>query len=198
MSRIVPSEDETKVEQRRVDQQEARDVAEATLGEPLAPDIFWDIQEFHRKFTHPDERYKGGPRELPDDIALFRIGFMVEELAEYAQASGFTNIARSLSDLHEHIKQKSRWVVKRLEVTNLEVQFDSLIDLVYVAVGTAHLHSVDFDEGWRRVHAANMSKVLARSAEESKRGYRYDVIKPKNWTPPDLSDLVAPRGEDPE
>lgn len=155
-------------------------------------DPFKDIKEFHAKFTHPDEKYEGGPRELPNDLALFRTGFMIEELAEYAQASGYTNIARSLNELHENIKRKSQWLIRRNEGgRDLEVQFDSLIDLTYVAVGTAHLHSVDFNEGWDRVHGANMKKTLAKSPEESKRGYRYDVVKPKDWRPADLYDLVS-------
>lgn len=152
---------------------------------------FDDIRDFHNKYTGLGEHRPAGPQELDDELALFRVGFMVEELAEYAQSSGFVNLARQLNDLHDHIKKKSRWVVARTEGgRDLEVQFDSLIDLTYVALGTAFHHGVDFDEGWRRVHEANMKKVLAKSADDSKRGYKFDVVKPKGWTPPDLSDLV--------
>ncbi len=59
--------------------------------------------------------------------------------------------------------------------------FDALIDLVYLALGTACLHRFDFYEGWRRVHAANMKKV---------KGGPKRVAKPAGWTPPDLSDLI--------
>lgn len=154
-------------------------------------DMFYDIKEFHVKFTGLGEHQPAGPQELDDELALFRIGFMAEELAEYAQWSGFTNIARQLNELHEHIKNNSRYLCRRMEGgRNLEMQFDSLIDLAYVCLGTAYHHGVDFDEGWRRVHEANMKKVLAKSADESKRGYRFDVVKPKGWKPADLDDLV--------
>lgn len=150
-----------------------------------------DIKDFHKKFTGLGEHRPSGPQELEHELAMFRIGFMVEELAEYAIASGYTGIARQLNELHQNIKENNRWLTKRNEGgRNLEIQFDSLIDLVYVAIGTAYHHGVDFDEGWRRVHEANMNKVLAKSADESKRGYRFDVVKPKGWMPPDLSDLV--------
>ena len=158
-----------------------------------APDMTKDIADFHDKFRALGETIPGmlPPSELEDELALFRIGFMVEELAEYAANSGFVNIARSLNELHDRIKEKARWVVKRNEGgRNLHEQFDGLIDLVYVALGTAYHHGVDFDEGWRRVHEANMAKMLARSHEDSKRGYRFDVVKPKGWKPADLSDLV--------
>lgn len=193
MSRIVPSDNETKIEQHRLDEQERQAELMSEDHEKLAPDMVDDIRAFHDKFKGPDEPRPEGPQELPDELALFRLGFMIEELAEYAGSSGFVNIARSLNELHDHIKNKSHWLLKRNEGgRDLEVQFDSLIDLVYVALGTSFHHGVDFDEGWRRVHEANMKKVLARQPEDSKRGYKFDVVKPKGWIPPDLSDLVKP------
>jgi predicted HAD superfamily Cof-like phosphohydrolase len=149
---------------------------------------FEDICDFHEKFGL---EYEEGPRELEPNLGLFRLGFLIEEVAEYAQSSGYVNVARRLNELHEEIKKQNRWVVGRLEGgRDLEVQFDSLIDLVYVALGTAYLHGVDFDEGWRRVHAANMKKIRAERPGDSKRGSSFDVIKPSGWKAPDLSDLV--------
>jgi predicted HAD superfamily Cof-like phosphohydrolase len=151
--------------------------------------LYEDIRDFHYKYSL---EYEGAPRELPDDIALFRIGFMAEELAEYAAASGFPNIARSLNDLHQHIKNDARWITKRYEGgRSLEIQLDSLIDLTYVTLGTSHLQGFQFNEGWRRVHNANMQKVRVENPEHSLRKSKYDVIKPKGWMPADLSDLVA-------
>jgi predicted HAD superfamily Cof-like phosphohydrolase len=69
-------------------------------------------------------------------------------------------------------------------------QLDALVDLVYVALGTAHMQGFDFNEAWRRVHDANMQKVRAQNADESKRGSALDVVKPEGWKPADLSDLV--------
>lgn len=150
--------------------------------------LFEDIIAFHTKFGLVSDMK---PKELDNETALFRIGFMVEEIAEYAQAAGYTSIARSLNTLHESIKDNNRWVVNRNESgRDLEMQFDSLIDLVYVALGTCYLQGIDFDEGWRRVHAANMRKVRAKTADESKRGTTLDVVKPVGWKPADLSDLV--------
>ena len=149
-----------------------------------------NIEEFHQKFKL---EYDGDPRELEEALAMFRIGFMVEELAEYSAHSGFTNIARQLNELHEHIVNNNRYLTRRNELGhNLEMQFDSLIDLVYVALGTSYLHGFDFDEGWDRVHGANMKKVRTQRPEDSKRGSGFDVVKPKGWEPPDLSDLVEP------
>ena len=103
--------------------------------------------------------YYGPPRALPPDLFEFRIKFLMEEVEEYADAA-YTG--------------------------NREKMFDSLIDLVYVALGTAHLHGFNFAEGWARVHAANMTKMKG----PSERSALYDVIKPPGFVPPDLSDLV--------
>jgi len=69
-------------------------------------------------------------------------------------------------------------------------QLDALVDLAYVVLGTAFMHGFDFNEAWRRVHAANMQKVRATSPDVSKRNSSLDVVKPEGWTPPDLSDLT--------
>lgn len=44
-----------------------------------------------------------------------------------------------------------------------------------------------FNDVWDLVHRANMQKVRAKRAEESKRGSRFDVIKPPGWEAPDES-----------
>lgn len=47
----------------------------------------------------------------------------------------------------------------------------------------------DFPEAWERVQAANMAKVRASSAADSKHGSAQDIIKPAGWTAPDHRDL---------
>lgn len=152
------------------------------------PNLFGDIIRFHRKF---DLEYTDGPRpqlpgaadarlaeitqmlrrldevvkllQTPENLQVFRTRFMIEELTEYVDA-----VARgSAADA-----------------------FDALIDLVYVALGTAYLHGFPFNSGWRRVQDANMEKVRG-DAVTSKRGSTHDVVKPEGWQPPDLTDLVA-------
>ena len=122
--------------------------------------IFELIKEFHTKFGL---EYNDKPRALPRDLRNFRIDFMEEELTEYA-------VSAANGDKHG--------------------QLDALVDLVYVAVGTAYLHGFDFNEAFKRVHEANMKKVRATSFRDSKRGSVYDVVKPEGWTAPDLTDLV--------
>lgn len=157
----------------KVDADEAKRVVADALSK-LPVDFVGDIEEFHRKF---DLFYDGKPRLLPAELAEFRQRFLQEEKDEYVQHS----VAAELS-LQDH---------DEAEITyQLAHMLDGLVDLVYVAIGTAHLHGFDFREAWRRVHAANMAKVRAQHAEDSKRGTTLDVVKPEGWLPPRHEDLV--------
>lgn len=118
-----------------------------------------DIEEFHEKFGRD---YSGPPRPLPDDLQNFRADFLCEEFNEYFEG---------------------------VDEQNPEKILDALVDLVYIAIGTAYLHGYDFAEAWRRVHKANMAKVASKG-EGSGRGGEFDIVKPKGWVAPDLKDLV--------
>ena len=122
-----------------------------------------DISDFHMKFGL---EYHGPPRFLSDEMTSFRVGFMQEELDEYKSA---------------------------VYAGDMEKQFDALIDLIYVALGTSYLHGFPFGAGWREVHRANMLKVRAESSEQSARGSTLDVIKPPGWTPPDIYEVLERR-----
>lgn len=141
----------------------------------MREDLFAMVREFHQKFGL---EYDGPPRVLPSELARFRIKFLKEELQEYKQAyQTFLETAATGQDV-------------------LVDKLDALVDLVYVALGTADLHGFDFNEAFRRVHDKNMKKVrklTSPDAPDSKRGNNiYDVVKPPGWEPADLSDLVKP------
>lgn len=104
-------------------------------------------------------KFEVNPRYYCDlEWELYRFRFMLEELTEYAQASA---------------------------EGNREDMLDALVDLVYVAIGTAVSQGFAFNEAFKRVHEANMKKVKGASKR-----YAYDIVKPEGWTPPKLGDLV--------
>lgn len=124
---------------------------------------YQDVNNFNEKFKVPSKEIPGF---LDDDSNDFRIKFMKEELMEYRDAC---------------------------EEGDLATAFDSLVDLVYVAMGTAQMMGLrdnEWQELWDDVQRANMSKVRATSASQSKRGSSLDVIKPASWEPP-KTDLIT-------
>jgi predicted HAD superfamily Cof-like phosphohydrolase len=148
--------------------------------------LFRDIERFHQKFGLEPTRDPG--HQLPDDVLEFRAKFMLEELQEYLDACGM------------HLRYGPSGIGVTTDVVppsqerkfDAEDAFDALVDLVYVALGTAFLHRFPFNEGWARVQEANMKKVRANSANDplSKRKHAIDVVKPPGWTPPVLVDLL--------
>ncbi len=145
-------------------------------AEPINSFNPWgDMVDFHTKF---DLAYNGKPRQLPADIAKFREGFMGEELEEYLTARHSADSALLVGNDEADF------------IHNLELEADALVDLCYVAIGTAYLHGFDFPQMWQRVHDANMKKVRATAAEQSLRGSTQDVIKPAGWEPPKHTDLI--------
>ena len=145
-----------------------------------APDMMLDIEAFHQKFGL---EYTGKPRMLEPDLFGFRLGFLHEELKEYnEEQAGLIEALTADDGKPDH----------RRIALGLHQQLDALVDLVYVALGTAYLQFGPdvFHEAWKRVQTANMAKVRAESADQSKRGSTFDVVKPQGWTPPDHHDLV--------
>lgn len=114
-----------------------------------------DIEEFHTKFQISQAEI---PSFHSDAMMEFRIKFLQEELDEFNEA----------------------WVAG-----DTTKAFDALIDLVYVALGTAYICNFPFEEGWQHVHEANMSKRRVRTKSASKRNSEYDIIKPEGWVSPE-------------
>lgn len=111
-----------------------------------------DVKEFHKKFEIPMAER---PSVMHPTMARFRVNFMQEELDEFVEAYDKGDVA---------------------------VMVDSLIDLVYVALGTALIMGVSegqWQRCWDIVQLANMAKVRGVSGRSS-----YDVVKPEGWTDP--------------
>lgn len=123
-----------------------------------------DVAAFHEKFGLP---FNGQDIIFGDDIQagldalLFRMKFLREETEEFNEAFGESNRVKA---------------------------FDAMLDLAYVALGTALFMGVtpaQWRAGWAAVHAANMAKVRVAKADLSKRGSAFDVVKPAGWVGPE-------------
>ena len=120
----------------------------------LRSGLYKDIVAFHKKLKLG---YSGPPRKLDYPIATARYRHQFEELQELSKA---------------------------IHTGHLEGTLDALVDIVYVAIGTAYLSGFDFNEAWSRVHKANMKKVRCATKRSP-----IDIIKPLGWKPPNLKDL---------
>lgn len=132
-------------------------------GEDLPALVVDDVREFSRKFGLPTP----GSALMPDqDLHGFRWKFMKEELDEL-------DLAWARGDLVSYL--------------------DALVDLVYVAVGTAIMCGMPFDQAWHAVQRANMAKERATGADDprSTRPHVLNVVKPAGWVGPSAAIATA-------
>jgi predicted HAD superfamily Cof-like phosphohydrolase len=128
-------------------------------------DILKDINNFHKKYGFE----KNEKIDIPDNSELinFRTAFLMEELAEYTNAITKKDAAGAL---------------------------DALVDIVYIALGTAWLFNLPFEKAWNEVQKANMSKIRAKD-KTGKRGTKFDVVKPKDWKAPNIEKIIEEERE---
>lgn len=128
-------------------------------------DILKDIDNFHKKYGFE----KNEKIDIPSNSELinFRTAFLMEELAEYTNAITKKDAAGAL---------------------------DALVDIVYIALGTAWLFNLPFEKAWNEVQKANMSKIRAKD-KTGKRGTKFDVVKPKDWKVPNIEKIIEEERE---
>ena len=144
--------------------------------------IFKDVAEFHERFGL---EWTGPLRFLDPEMAKFRHGFSVEESDEWLVKNELgLKLSQSVP-----VANGDDLLVRDA----LAEQLDAFVDQLYVMVGTMYLQGFtveQFEKAWERVHSANMTKVRAESAADSKRGSSFDVVKPADWVPPCHLDLI--------
>lgn len=124
---------------------------------------YQDVLDFHTKYQVP---LAAKPQLLTGDEYEFRIKFIKEEFQEF---------------------------IKAHEENNLEDAIDALVDLVYVTYGAAQFMGIGTEqwlEHWNEVQKRNMEKILVESADDSKRGYKFDLKKPLGWEAPNHGPII--------
>jgi predicted HAD superfamily Cof-like phosphohydrolase len=83
----------------------------------------------------------------------------------------------------------SAWKQTPGEPPSLPEVADGLVDLMYIATGTAQACGIDLDPVLDAVHAANMAKVNGPIVNGKQ-------LKPPGWTPPDIEAVLRAQGWD--
>lgn len=119
-----------------------------------------DVRDFQEKFG---QLLSTDPRHLTQRKLMERWEFLNEELEEFRLA---------------------------VDTQDLAGQADALVDLVYVALGTANMLGLPWQDLWEDVHRANMAKERG----VGKRGHLVDCIKPPGWKGPRTEDILREHG----
>lgn len=123
------------------------------------------VGDFHRKFGLPTGDIDPSPKMVDNETFLFRYQFLMEELMELVSSH------------------------RQMDIVGVA---DALVDLVYVALGTAHMYGIPFDRVFDEVQRSNMEKERSTGGGDgrSKRGSSLDVVKPEGWSPPDIRSII--------
>jgi predicted HAD superfamily Cof-like phosphohydrolase len=114
--------------------------------------MFEDVQEFHNKILGVAP--EGLPTLVSHEYVMERMRFLLEEVTEFGDTGMTGDIVGAA---------------------------DALADIIYVALGTAYMMGLPFQEIWDHVHRANMQKERGIT----KRGNAVDAIKPEGWVAPE-------------
>jgi NTP pyrophosphatase (non-canonical NTP hydrolase) len=136
---------------------------------------FDDVGCFHKKFGLPFSSPKDA---LTDDLRKQPIWIDVE-----TQAYRIRFLQEELDELENAYINK-----------DLTEVADALIDIVYVAMGTAHMHNLPWEELWNEVQQSNLRKERTTSLKESSRMTMLDVVKPENWKAPRIKAILKTFG----
>lgn len=130
------------------------------LAGPPVNDEMEDVREFQR---HLGQAVYDNPGHLTQARLRQRLEHLFEELEEFKDA---------------------------VERQHLADQADALVDLVYLAKGTAAMLGLPWEDLWRDVHDANMEKLPG----VTKRGHAVDAVKPAGWVPPQTELILRDAG----
>jgi len=114
-----------------------------------------DIDAFHKKFKFNQGK---GIKSMDYNFGNWRVDFIMEEIAELTEA----------------LDNKD----------DVEI-LDALVDICYVAMGTAWLMGLPFEEAWKEVQRSNMEKIRQASDRSE-----FDVVKPEGWKAPDIKGII--------
>jgi predicted HAD superfamily Cof-like phosphohydrolase len=148
-----------------------------------------DVRAFHERFGLP---VSDGPRHLVRGHLAKRADFIFEELVEFVRAAGL-RMTITYSAAAEADRQTTfgfrRDPTKHDQ--HLSAMADALVDLVYVALGTAVQLGLPWRALWDDVHAANM-----RKAEGEATDHKLGIVKPPGWVGPRTLGILRSAGYD--
>lgn len=149
-----------------------------------------DVRAFAEKFN---QLRAETPRHLTRRKLAERANFMLEELKEFTEACG---LAMKIVDRSNGFLSIEFALDPDNADQDLSDQADALIDLVYVAKGTAVMLGLPWVPLWDDVQVANMRKELGATTRSRTNPGQYlqDVGKPPGWVGPKTGEILKNYG----
>lgn len=120
---------------------------------------------------------------IVEDIDDFIAKFGLAEA--YIEADGAVErnlvIRKRIAHLKEEIQEIEDAIDPANRARDTVALVDGLVDLVYIAIGTVQMMGLEFDDHWKAVHYANMSKVRVHDPDT----HKFGIKKPEGWIGPE-------------
>ena len=110
---------------------------------------------------------------------------LVEQFHKKYQLKSNPNNTKLQQARVRHMDEELNEYKHAVECNDREGQLDALVDLIYIALGTAYYENFKFNKAFEAVHNVNMKKIQ-KATERS----QWDVVKPTGWTPADLKKFI--------
>lgn len=136
----------------------------------IVDDFFDDSSVLREGLTDEEPTKIALPEEYPSNMF---VGMMTAYIEAYNKVHEDDEL--DIETRHQYVK------------FILAAMFNSTIMAAYYCGCTDDL----WNELWDDVQRANMSKVRAEKASDSKRGSTWDVVKPAGWVPPQTDAIIA-------
>lgn len=119
-----------------------------------------------------------------EDIRVLRVRLLLEEVLEFADASG-VSIRDKFSDADGIYMENLNFGIDKHKLTDIVGVADALADINYVSYGAAVAYGLDMEPLEQAVHENNMTKFVDGYIDENGK-----LRKGPSYKPVDLTELV--------
>ena len=113
----------------------------------------------------------------------------VRKFQEKFTPSALPTVPTYIDNMEDRINHLQEELDELFDALTIEEMADALIDIVYIALGTALQMGLPWNKLWDDVQRANMSKVHGNSLR-----HMHDALKPPGWVGPKTLQILHAAG----
>lgn len=114
---------------------------------------------------------------------------MYNDVAKFIEACDQAKTKEN-ANLYRNLIVEEFWEFKHAESKNDNVeQLDACMDMIWVILGYCYMKGYNVAGAWNEVARSNLAKINPETGKVNKREDG-KVLKPENWTPPQLEQFV--------
>lgn len=149
------------------------------------------FSEYVKIFTEESKGIKCSkyPTEIPEDKILFLTKMILSEIDELIAT--ISNNAIDKDNLINYIfNSYNDEMYYEIIDDSLENQIDALVNIYHLSKNLAYKHGINLSKVFHEVHNANLRKKDPLTNRYIIRKSDGKILKPENWIPPDIQNVI--------